>query len=444
MILSEHVTYSKNIQVKCCTDVLVVGGGPAGIAAAVMCARVQKETGGNVLLLEQTGTFGGSSTLAGVPEIMNFDDGANFLAKGFGRMVCEALYGSDSGKNAEKFARRCRNVRMEELKLLYDRLMQESGAQFYFYTKVIDVIMWDDSVRYVVVSSPEGMYAIEARVVIDCSGQGSVCVAAGCDYEYGDENGRPMPATLCSLWGGVDFKRKAKDNCALEQAHKDHVFSQYDMILPGIKATYPEVGVGGGNVGHCFGVLDYDTRSMTDAMIHGRKRLEEYQAYYNKYVPGCEKAVLLDSSNYLGIRESRRIKCIDTLRREHYFEEGITKDEIGRYSYPIDIHPMTPSCEGMNQFNRDVSVKHKTGQSYSIPYGCLVPKGIRNMLVAGRNIGADHAMQASVRVIPCCYITGQAAGVAAAVCAAEGISTSDIDILKLQEKLERICLEASN
>lgn len=432
------IMYNKSLAVKYKTDVLVAGGGPAGAAAAVMCARAQEKVGGTVLLLEQSGTFGGSSTLAGVPELMNFDDGEHFLSKGFGRIVCESLYGVQSCTDNSKFSRQWRNVRTEQLKLLYDKLIQESGAKFHLYSRIVDVVSQEGAVRYVIVSSPEGMYAIEVKVVIDCTGQGSVCVAAGAEYDYGDDNGMPMPATLCSIWGGVDFSRKPKDHCALEQAHKDNIFSQYDMILPGIKATYPEVGVGGGNISHCFGVLDYDTASMTSAMIQGRKILEEYVEYYNRYVPGCEKAVLLDSANYLGIRESRRIRCVDTLRMENYFETTKRWNEIGRYSYPIDIHPMTPSPEGMEQFERAVSINHRSGQSYSIPYGCLVPKGIRNMLVAGRNIGTDHAMQASVRVIPCCYITGQAAGVAAAICAATNSDTADINISVLQETLAQI------
>lgn len=433
-----QISYQKEVSVAYRTDVLVAGGGPAGVAAAVMCAMAQSRCGGSVLLLEQSGTFGGSSTLAGVPELMNFDDGQHFLARGFGKWVCEALYGKESCTDTGSFERKWRNVRTEELKLLYDRLMTESGARFHFYSKIVDVVMEEDRIKYVLVSSPEGLYAIEARVIIDCTGQGSVCVAAGADFAYGDENGVPMPATLCSLWGGVDFERKEKDNRFLEQAWADGVFSQYDMILPGIKATYPEVGVGGGNIGHCFDVRDCDTESMTEAMIRGRKLLEEYQHYYRTYLPGCERAVLLDSANYLGIRESRRIRCRQMLRREDYFDQEAKPDEIGRYSYPIDIHPMTPDEKGMEQFNRDVATKHGAGESYSIPYGCLVPEGIGNLLVAGRNIGADHAMQASARVIPCCYITGQAAGVAAALCAAQGCGPSELDVEKLKEMLQEL------
>lgn len=428
-----QISYQKTLDVRYKTDVLIAGGGPAGVAAAVMCARVQKKFGGRVLLLEQSGTFGGSSTLAGVPELMNFDDGQNFLAKGFGKEIYTSMYGECP------MNRSWPTVRPEQLKLLYDRLMDDSGAEYHFYSRIVDVIVQNHAVTHAIVSAPEGIYAIETQILIDCTGSGAVCVMAGCSFDYGDENGIPMSSTLCSLWGGVDFTRKKSDGAWIGEAMKDGIFTQYDTVLPGIKPTYPEVGVGGGNIGHCFGVKDIDTESVTKAMVEGRKRLEEYRTYYNRYVPGCEKAVLLDSANYLGVRESRRIRCMDTLSEADFSNPTHKPNEIGRYSYPIDIHPMTADNPGMQNFGKHISKRHNTGESYSIPYGCLVPQGIRNLLVAGRCIGADRAMQASVRVIPGCYITGQAAGIAAALCCRDHTDTADVDIHDLQSILAEFC-----
>ena len=428
-----QIGYEKTLDIRYKTDVLIAGGGPAGVAAAVMCARAQKKTGGSVLLLEQSGTFGGSSTLAGVPELMNFDDGSNFLARGFGKEIYTSLYGECP------MNRGWPTVRTERLKLLYDRLMEESGAGFRFYCRVTDVIVSDGKATHVVVSAPEGVWAVETKILIDCTGSGMLCAMAGCEFDYGDENGVTMSATLCSLWGGVDFSRKKNDGMMIGKAAQDGVFSQYDTVLPGIKPTYPEAGVGGGNVGHCFGVKDIDTESVTSAMIEGRRRLEEYRVYYNRYVPGCENAVLMDSANYLGVRESRRIRCVKTLSEADFSDQSAKPDEIGRYSYPIDIHPVTADRKGMADFGRSISRRHATGESYSIPYGCLVPLGIRNMLVAGRCVGADHAMQASVRVIPACYITGQAAGVAAAICARDNSDAAETDVEDMRETLAELC-----
>ncbi len=423
------ITYQKEIAVKYTADAVIVGGGPAGIAAAIMCARCLPDPS-RVLLLEQSGTFGGASTLAMVPEIMNFDDGVNFLSGGIGREIHDALFGEvHSG-------RKWHTVRTEQLKNLYDRIIVESGITFRFYTRVCDVITGDGGVKYAILSDPEGVSAVQAGCFIDCTGSGSFCALAGADCSYGDSEGRTMPATLCSIWGGVDFANLRGQQENLGRAYADGVFSQYDMLLPGIKSTFPEVGVGGGNIGHCYNVDDRDSVSLTDAMIKGRRILAEYETYYRQYVGGCERAVLMNTANMLGVRESRRVRCVYELKADDFWG-GTFEDEIGRYSYPIDIHPMTADAEGMRQFAHDVNIAHGDGESYSIPYRCLVPVSLDNVFVAGRCIGSDRAMQASVRVIPCCYITGQAAGAAAAVCIADGCSNKTVDTEKIRRLLIR-------
>jgi len=422
----DSIGYQKTLNVYAKADIIVAGGGPSGVAASVAAARQGKR----VILMEQSGTLGGASVLAMVAELMNFDDGIHFISKGIGREIFEKL----KLQNTKK--RQWYNIRYEELKRVYDDLVLNSGVEVMFYTRVVDVVREGKSVRYAVVSGPDGMCAIEGDFFIDCTGSGILASFAGAKYEYGDENGGTMSATICSLWGGVDFAEKGKDAARYEEAYEDGVFSQYDPILPGIKKNYPEVNVGGGNVGHCFAVDDRDIKSLTNAMFHGRKILEEYENYYRNYVTGCEKAVLIKSADYIGIRESRRIVCEYMLTVDSFDSQDSFADEIGRYSYPIDIHPMTPDKAGMQGFQQSISMRHADGETYSIPYRCLVPVGIDNLLVAGRCIGADRAMQASTRVIPCCYITGQAAGVAAAVCLEEQTAARNANITRIKEILK--------
>lgn len=417
--------YSKALNVYDKADVIVAGGGPSGVAAAVAAARQGKRT----VLLEQSGSLGGASVLAMVAELMNFDDGREFISKGIGKEVFDKL----NYKN--NYTREWYNIRYEELKRVYDELVIDAGVRVMFYTRLVDAVCDNGTVLYAVVSGPDGLCAIEGDFFIDCTGSGSLACFAGADYSYGDENGNTMSATVCSLWGGIDFSRKPKDGRRYEQAYKDGIFSQYDSVLPGIKKNYPEINVGGGNVGHCFGVDDRDIKSMTDAMFHGRKILTEYENYYRNYVDGCENATLIKSADYIGIRESRRIHCEYTLTVDSFYSQDSFDDEIGRYSYPIDIHPMTADNDGMKDFHKSVAMRHGDGETYSIPYRSLVPKGINNMLVAGRCIGTDRAMQASTRVIPCCYITGQAAGVAAAVCVEDKTAARHADYRKIQKRI---------
>lgn len=424
--MEKTICYQRELPVKYTVDILVVGGGPAGVAAAVSAARQGKK----VMLLEQSGTFGGSSMLAGVPELMNFDDGENFICKGFGEEVFNGLGLSIKEK------RQWHNVKPEKLKRVYDALIQKSGVIPLCYTRLVDVICEDGVVSQVVVSGAEGIFAIETGFCIDGTGSGMLAALAGAEFEYGDENGVAMSATLCSLWGGVDFEKKGNDDGSMYRtAYADGVFSHYDTILPGIKGNFPEIGVGQGNVGHSFRVDDTSSESLTEATMYGRKILPEYERYYREYMPGCERAELIKSADFIGIRESRRIVCEYMLCGEDFFREAPFEDEIGRYSYPIDIHPMSSDEKGMEGFRQALKMRHGDGESYSIPYRCLVPKKLKNVLVAGRSVGADHAMQASIRVIPGCYITGQACGVAAAVCVEDKTAAKDADVKKIQEIL---------
>jgi len=427
--VEQNISVTRQIPVEQRVDVLVVGGGPAGVSAAVTCA----EAGRKVLLVEQSGTFGGASTLAGVAELMNFADGEHFLAGGFGRRIYDGL---GYPPNAQRVTF---NLRTEEIKRLYDKLMAKAGADFRFYTRLTDVVVEQGRVQYAIVSDPAGTHAIAAQMFVDATGAGFLCVRAGAASDYGNAQGVPMASTLCSIWGGVDFdKKKRQDSNFAAKGHADGVLSQYDTCLPGIMQNYPEVNIGFGNVGHLFGTDDRDAKALTDAMVKGRTLLAEYENYYRRYVPGCEKAMLIRTADYLGVRASRRIRCEKTLTFKAFHAKGRFVDEIGRYSYPVDIHPETADKKGMAAFAQAISLRHGPGASYSIPYGALVPKGLVNVFVAGRSIGADNAMQASVRVIPGCYITGQAAGMAAALAVEQGCAAKDVPVPVLRARLRAV------
>ena len=179
-----------------------------------------------------------------------------------------------------------------------------------------------------------------------------------------------------------------------------------------------------------------DETELTDGMLWGRKSMVEFENYFKNYFSGYNNLRLVSTASTLGVRESRRIKCDYTLNIDDFINRSVFEDEIGRYCYPVDIHVMSTDKEEYERFSKEyrTSLRYKNGESYGIPYRCLIPVSFKNALVAGRCIGTDRQMQASIRVMPGCFITGQAAGTAAAL-ACEEQDVRKISIKELQQSL---------
>jgi hypothetical protein len=427
------LVFQRQVPVRHEVDICVIGGGPAGVAAAVTAAR----QGATVFLADAQAYFGGMGTAGLVPAFMTFSDGVNFLAGGIGAELLKRLQQADGTYPANGTA-----IRVEVLKRVYDQMVAESGTLFYLQTNLIGVEQKSGRANAAVLWGKSGLFAVKAAVFIDCTGDGDLAAWAGAPYEKGDEAANMMAATLCSLWAGIDWEAVHKSglgagNARIEEAIRDGVISQDDRHLPGIWRTGDTLG--GGNIGHCFGVDGTDERSLTAALVLGRKLILEYERYYKEYLKGFERMELIATGSALGVRETRRIMgdyclCLDDFQRRAVFE-----DEIGRYSYPVDIHAATPGSKAYEQFHRDfTTLRYGKGESYGIPYRALVPRDLVNVLVAGRCISTDRYMQSSIRVMPGCYITGQAAGMAAYLALACAGEVRDISVPELQTKLKSI------
>ena len=428
-----EVVFQRKLSVKYEVDVFIAGGGPAGTAAAV-AARSQ---GANVYLAEAHTCLGGMGTAGRVPVFMPMSDGVNFLAEGFGRQVITRL--------AKENALAGPATDIEALKRVYDALVGESGAAFSFYTALSGVEAQDGRIRYVVCSAPGGMFAVKAKVYVDATGNGDLAAWAGAPFEKGDaQGGRLMPGTLCSVWSGIDWKTweanrpkgPQPDGSMLEKAFADGVFTVRDEHLTGMYKLGE--GLGGGNIGHAFGVDGTDERSLTEALVRGRKSMTEYARYYREYLKGFENARLVTTGSLMGVRETRRIMGDYVLCLEDYKKRAVFLDEIGRYAYSIDIHPLSTGKESYEKHRKqfDQDYRYGKGESYGIPYRTLTPRGIDNLLVAGRCVSTDQMVQGSLRVMPGCFITGQAAGIAAAMASNSGKSVHGIEVKELQRRLK--------
>ena len=423
--------YVRQLEIKYNVDVFVAGGGAAGVAAAVAAARLGKK----VFLAESSGCLGGMGTTGLVPAFAPFSDGENTVASGIGYEIKQSLKNTVP-VNSSEWGSRWSTIDAEELKRTYDRLLKAEGVEFTFFTCVCDVVRSGKDVDYIILTSKSGMFAVKAKIYIDCTGDGDLCALGDGKFEIGDENNCVMPGTLCSLWAYVDDEKVGGGQSEfIEKAYADGVLSYKDRHLPGM--YFHRNGIAGGNIGHTFGVDPVDERSLTEAMVWGRQSMVEYEKYYKTYLEGYEKMVLCATGSVLGVRESRRIVCDYMLCFADYMKRAVFEDEIGRYCYPIDIHVMNTGDEEFERFSKEYDIRYDISESYGIPYRSLVPVSFSNVLVAGRCIGTDRQMQASVRVMPGCFITGQAAGAAAAlVCEAEDVRK--IDIPKLQAALKKL------
>lgn len=424
-------SFSLDIPVKYDTDVFVAGGGPAGAAAAVAAA----ESGADVYLAENLSCFGGMGTSALVPVFMQMTDGINFLAAGFGSRVKKML---DSEKS---FSGGAHDI--EALKRVYDGLAEKSGAKFSFCTKVIGAKASGGKIDYAVCSGLGGIFAAKAKVFIDATGNGDLAYMAGAEYEKGGKNGGMMPGSLCSMWCSIDWKKwranrpdmPQPQSFKVREAFEAGVFSFYDPHMTGILEIGD--GLGGGNIGHALGVDGTDEDSVTRALLHCRKSMREYKNYYNKYLPGFENAKVAATGSAMGIRETRRFVGDYVLNIDDYMKRAVFDDEIGRYAYPIDIHPSGFKGGELEKHRMEFDrlYKYAKGESYGIPYRILTPKGFSNLYVAGRCASMDRLVHGSLRVMPGCFIMGQAAGIGASIAAASKASVHEIDTRELQKKL---------
>lgn len=406
-------------------DVIVAGGGPAGVAAAVAAAR----NGADTLLVEKAGYLGGMATDARVPAFCVFTNGRELLVGGIG---LEILQGMQARMWRSPFydARPDRDfdydwvpIDAEVLKLVLDQLVLSSGCELALHTTLADVQRQGGCIARVQLATPAGPQQVSARRYIDCTGNALLAQAAGAPCLCGDPEGRVQAATLCFQVANfatrrfLDYARQTGEDGNLHKACARALaegnFPAGETQVAGI--ALPTPGTALLNFGHVFDFDPFTPEGMTRAEVEARQMLPTLVEFLRRYLPGAEEAVLCGSGPSIGVRESRRVRAEYMLTRADYDARADFADAVGYYSYPIDLHAAR-QAQGASTGHGDYETsRYAPGEKYGIPYRSLLVQGTEDLLAAGRIIGADRAVQASVRVMPACFLTGQAAGTAAAL-----------------------------
>lgn len=403
---------SNKVRVNDTYDVIVAGGGPAGCAAAIAAAS----EGSRTLLIEATGNLGGLGTSGMVPAWCPFTDGEKIIYRGLAEKVFRQAKAGVPHEPADKFD--WVTINPEYLIGVYDRMVEESGADVLFFSRVAAVEMSaDDTVDAVVVANKDGLTAYRPKIVIDATGDGDIAAWAGAEYLKGDAEGVLQKSTLCfsvanvntdAYLNGPELHSGHNPDSASVRAHRTGRFPLLDthcchnLVGPGVVQF---------NANHIEIKDTTDPRQLSDAMRLGRRAADQHLEMLKEFRPDAFKdAFVVKTAIIPGIRDSRRIVGDYVFTGDDWRARKSFDDEIGRNCYFIDIHK-----EGVPH------VHYGRGESHGIPYRCLTPKKLRNVLTAGRCISTDDEAYGSLRVMPPCLVTGEAAGVAASLAAASAI-----------------------
>ncbi len=424
---------------------MVVGSGPGGLAAALAAAR----EGVNTMLVERYGCFGGNITQAMVGSIAWYRYDKTVEAGGIGvEFESRAKEMGASQKDPESEGQ-SELLDADMFRYVADTLVQEAGIIPVLHCLTVNAIMEGATIKGVVTESKSGRQAILAKRVIDATGDADIAHHAGAPYRKAPK-GELMAVTLSFGCSGVDVTRfleyvkqhpsRLGDWAAETTGKEDDLFSSFmvepfiearkageipdDVVLLGFWGSLTEAGEAKNfNVAHIIGVDSTDVRDLTRAEMQGRRNALYALEALKKHTPGFEKATLRSFCSSVGTRESRKIIGAYDITEQDVRNEARFDDSIGIFPEFLDAY--------------GVVIMPTTGRYFQVPYGIILPQKVENLLVAGRCVAGDKISHAATRQMMCCAVTGQGAGVAAAVSLKNNVTCREVDISAVQKALRK-------
>lgn len=427
-------------------DVIVAGGGPAGIAAAISAAR----NGARTLLVERNGWLGGMATSGLVHPFMPSYAGDKPVNKGIFWEIVESLVKQGAAIHPDLTKMQTGYTGfvvwphahvtpfdVEILKWIIQDLIEDSKVDVILHSMIVGAIKEGNTAKGLILENKSGRMAVEGSVIIDATGDADVANYLCAEYEKGNPiDGSLQPATIFFRLGGVD--RKKVDSYIQEHPEERHfqtfakiaqekgefIPSKHDVLFF-YTPREDEVAI---NTTRIHGVDGTNVFDLTRAEFETRRQVRILFKFFKKYVPGFENCYITTTAQEVGIRETRRIIGEYCLNKEDVLSTRQFSDNIAQCAYMIDIHD-----------RKDTQLFYTAipeGRSYGIPYRCLLPVKIENLIVAGRCISCTQEAQGSLRVMPPSFSLGQAAGTAAAIAVRSGKTPRAIDIAELQSLLK--------
>ena len=434
----------KTIDISFETQVLVVGGGPAGIGAAVSAAR----NGQKVILLEKRGFLGGNITACFVENCNYFLKDTPFRSEGIYAEIEKKAYekyGNDNVRQRNKFA-----FSSEYLKVFLDEFVTESGVQILFHSFVNDVVMNGDHIEAVIIQTKKGPMAVKADIVIDTTGDADVSFAAGVPFEQGREkDGLCQPGTVSLRLAGADTQALLENGDRLLEIGR--IFKEdYRAGKTGLPCKRQDLPFGrltaGGQISYVnyscvYGLDPTDIRDLSRGEMQCRQYVMDIYRYLKANFEELKNTEVASIAPEIGFRDSRRIDGMYHLTIEDMESRRHFDDVIAVFPRFYDMLAPDANMDGDGKVEGKGYVGHiyepvVDDRTFEIPYGSLVPKAVDNLLAAGRCISADHVAESGTRAISLCMMTGEAAGAAAAVAIRSGKRPAEICVKELQQILK--------
>lgn len=457
-----YIEKQKELKVYGEYDVVVVGGGTAGVFAAIAASEAGKKT----LVVEQFGALGGTATVGLVCPLMHNYVCNNPYNSYIGLRVAEKLV--EYGATKEMNERNPRTFDPLVLNIILEQMCVDAGVNVLMHTYFCDSIVEDGTVKAIIIENKAGRQVVFGKTFIDCSGDGDLSVRSGANFTQGNpETGKNQPISLRYVLSGINYEEFGK--CLSELIEKTGIHSGIDprtcyasCTLKStftVSALFDEAIKNGDleeedkwywqifqipgrpdsmafNCPEFFDKIDAtNPEHLTFTQLDGKRRIMKHLKFYKKYFRGFENAYISEIAGIVGIRESRSIETEYVIKAGDIIRHKKFDDAYAQSNYPIDIHGKILQCDDIDAIEDD-------GRPYyEIPYSTLVVKGFNNLLVAGRCIGADFYAQASVRVQESVRASGEAAGIAAALAIDENVSLRDLDGKKVRARMEELGAE---